>query len=158
MRRNDVEMVEDILYSFPSVILDLELREYITESGPDPSDTPGSRYLPEQLRIIERRECDPHYTLLAAAAERICERYGMAAYGLRLVIYRLFFLREHAGTLAAELGMSRPVIYQKRSCAVYHMFPVCRQLAPIFRRWRCRFDAEMIERLRKNVDKIETRI
>jgi hypothetical protein len=150
MRKSDVKIVEETLYSFPDICLDLQRRKYVMEAGGSPPEAGrgGGGFIPEQIVICERKESSPGYMLLAAAAERICDAYNSAPRRLREAIRLLFFLREDANIAAAQLSYSRSQLFRCRSEAVLHMSPVCLQLYPVVKNWRETHDAETMSAIR----------
>ena len=148
MRKCDKRIVEEVLYNFPKVCIYLEHREYLMEKGRDPHAAgivDGGKFTPEQIVVIERKEGDAEYLLLAAAAERIVDAYKDAKPKMREVIYRLFFVQEIVESAAREMKISASYMYMRRNAALAHMGSACLHVYPVFRKW-----AEAY----KNVDKV----
>ena len=149
MRKSDKRIVEEVLYNFPAACVYLEHRQYIMEAGRNPHDAglvDGGRFVPEQIIVIERKEGEPEYMLLAAAAERIADAYKAARPRMREVIWRLFFNQEVVEAAAAEMGISARRMYERRSMALAHMGPVCLMVWPVFGRWADGYRVELRKR------------
>ena len=148
MRRCDMRVTEEVLYGFPDVCLDLKTKRFILEASAGPHESgpvQGGEDIPEQIVIIERKDADARYRLLAAAAERVFDTYAAAPPRLRTIIKRIFFLRHDYEYVAADLELSRRNFFRRRTDAVSHMRDICVQVYPIFKSWRDERDEDMIE-------------
>lgn len=148
MRRCDMRVTEEMLYSFPDVCLDLKTKRFILEASAGPHESgpvQGGEDIPEQIVIIERKDADARYRLLAAAAERVFDTYAAAPPRLRELIKLVFFLRCDHEYAASELGLNRSSFFRMKSKAIRHMCDVCVQMHPVFKSWRDERDEDRIE-------------
>ena len=138
MTNSDKRMVEFVLWRFPEVCLFLQRRRYILEAGGSPHAAglvDGGMFTPEQIIIMERKEGDREYMLLAAAVERVADAYREAPARIREVIDRLFFRRQVMAFAAGEMGRSKSTIQRWKEGALVYMFGACFPLYPVFRRF-----------------------
>ncbi|MDR3354133.1 MAG: hypothetical protein LBO21_03780, partial [Synergistaceae bacterium] len=166
MREDEIKAVESVLFEYPAMCMCLKMRsEYLVslvslasfggsgEIGP----VDGGLMIPDQIKILERKERDPGFLVLSAVVERIFDAVNNAPAETREIITRLFFMRQEPKHAAAETNSSISRIYRKKLEAVKYMSAVCIGIYPAFCRWRAERDEEEAENMRLRYEEGKTR-